>query len=131
MEHLVARLVPDNLWKIAAQLIHSAPKRKQGGGIARADDRIVLAAVVFVLSTGCSWRQLPNCFGVSHQTAHRRFSEWTQASLWTQLVKAAHKHLADACEIEWSHAIADAAASRRKSGTIRPFSPPTETDNEQ
>jgi transposase len=46
-----------------------APKRAQGGGIARAEDRDVFCAIGFVLATGCTWRHLPPTFGVSHQTA--------------------------------------------------------------
>ncbi|MFG2888094.1 transposase [Streptomyces sp. NPDC048248] len=35
----------------------------QGGGRARAGDRGVLAAILFVAATGCMWRQLPSLFG--------------------------------------------------------------------
>ncbi|MFG2203579.1 transposase [Kitasatospora sp. NPDC048715] len=38
-------------------------------------DREVLAAIVFVATSGCTWAQLPLCFGPSGPTAHRRFTE--------------------------------------------------------
>ena len=66
----------------------SSPKRAQGRGIRRVDDRQVFAAIVFVLTTGCAWRHLPPTFGVSHQTAHRRFGEWSEAALWAKLHRA-------------------------------------------
>ncbi|QZY20205.1 transposase [Streptomyces decoyicus] len=47
-----------------------APKRPQGGGRRRCDDRAVLAAIVSATSD-CTWRQLPPLFGASWQTLHR------------------------------------------------------------
>jgi transposase len=81
MDEFSRRLVPDGLWEIAGPLIPASPRRAQGGGIRRVDDRQVFAAIVFVLTTGCAWRHLPPVFGVSHQTAHRRFTEWSEAAL--------------------------------------------------
>jgi len=56
--------------------------RPQGGGRRRYGDREVLAAIIFVATTGCTWRQLPPVFGPSGPTAHRRFTEWTAARVW-------------------------------------------------
>jgi len=93
----------------------ATPKRSQGGGIPRADDRQVFAAIVFVLTTGCAWRHLPPTFGVSHQTAHRRFSEWSEAAVWARLHRAVLDRLGAAGEIDWSRAIVDGASLRAKS----------------
>ncbi|MFE7268477.1 transposase [Streptomyces sp. NPDC057592] len=41
----------------------------------------VFTAVVYVLTSGCAWRHLPETFGVSPATAHRRFTVWTQTGL--------------------------------------------------
>jgi transposase len=39
----------------------------------RADDRGVLAAIVYLVQAGCSWWKLPaQMFGISRSTAHRR-----------------------------------------------------------
>ncbi|WP_107064542.1 transposase [Streptomyces sp. NRRL S-118] len=37
-----------------------------------ADDRAVLAAIIWVATTGCTWRRLPPVFGTSWQMVHRR-----------------------------------------------------------
>nr|WP_258174754.1 transposase [Actinopolyspora mortivallis] len=58
------------------------------GGRRRAGDRAVLTAIVFVLTSGCSWRQLPPSFWVSVLTAHRRFQEWIQVGVWRRLYRA-------------------------------------------
>ncbi len=88
---LTGRLVPDDLWHLAKEAIPPTPKRPQGGGQRRADDREVLAAIVFVAGSGCSWRRLPPVFGASWQTVHRRFTEWTAAGLWDLLCAAAER----------------------------------------
>ena len=69
---MVRTWAPDDFWQIAQPLIPVPAKRPQGGGKWRADDRAVLAAIVYLVQAGCSWRKLPAAlFGVSHQTASR------------------------------------------------------------
>jgi transposase len=48
----------------------------------------VFTAIVYVLTSGCAWRDLPPSFGVSFQTGHRRFGQWTRAGLWRRLHQA-------------------------------------------
>ncbi|MFJ2058190.1 transposase [Streptomyces sp. NPDC087908] len=38
-------------------------KRPQGGGRRRAGDREALTAIIFVATSGCTWRRLPPVFG--------------------------------------------------------------------
>ncbi|GAA4368028.1 hypothetical protein GCM10023088_16520 [Actinomadura verrucosospora] len=45
----------------------------------------MLAAIIFVATTGRRWQQLPSVFGPSGPTAHRRFTEWTTARVWAKL----------------------------------------------
>jgi transposase len=116
VDEFARRLVPDGLWEIVEPLVPVTPKRVQGGGIQRVDNRQVFAAIVFVLTTGCAWRHLPPTFGVSHQTAHRRFTEWSQAALWAKLHRAVLDRLGAAGEVDWSRVIVDAASLRAKKG---------------
>lgn len=102
---LTERLVPDDLWVLVRRAIPDAPKRPQGGGRPRADDREVLAAIAFLAGSGCSWRQLPPVFGVSWQTAHRRFTEWTGAGLWDSLCAATADHHGAPLRTDWSWTI--------------------------
>ncbi|MGY1583928.1 transposase [Streptomyces sp. MN13] len=59
MVGIVERLVPDGLWELFQRLVPEAPTRPQGGGRRRHGDREVLAAIVFVATSGCTWQQLP------------------------------------------------------------------------
>lgn len=86
MAGIVERLVPDELWELFQRVVPEAPTRPQGGGRRRHGDREVLAAIVFVATSGCTWQQLPaSSFGPSGATAHRRFTEWTKARVWARL----------------------------------------------
>ncbi|GGX54292.1 hypothetical protein GCM10010341_89290 [Streptomyces noursei] len=58
---------------------------RRAGGRRRYGDREVLAAIIFVATTGRIWRQLSPVFGPSGPTAHRRFTEWTTARVWAKL----------------------------------------------
>jgi transposase len=62
---IVERLVPDELWELFQRVVPEAPTRPQGGGRRRHGDREVLAAIVFVATSGCTWQQDPPAvFGV-------------------------------------------------------------------
>ena len=80
------------------------------------DDRAVFTAIVYVLTSGCGWRELPPSFGVTVPTAHRRFTEWTRAALWRRLHHAVLNELGSRGEVDWSRAILDAASGRAKTG---------------
>lgn len=110
------RLVPDGLWELAQPLMLSQRVRPQGGGTRQRDARRVFAAVVFVLTTGCAWRQLPPVVGVSPATAQRRFVAWTEVGLWRRLHLAALDELGAGGQVDWSRAICDSASVRAKIG---------------
>lgn len=113
---LSKRLVPDELWELVAPLLPSFAARPQGGGTAPRDERAVITAVVYVLTSGCAWRYLPESFGVSPATAHRRFSAWTEAGLWRRLHRAVLDELGARGELDWTSAIVDAASVRATRG---------------
>jgi transposase len=113
---LALRLVPDELWELVEPLIPAFSPRRQGGGTAAVDDRAVFTAIVYVLTSGCSWRMLPGSFGVDFRTAHRRFGQWTRAGLWRRIHVAVLDELGSRGEIDWSRAILDAASVRAKRG---------------
>jgi transposase len=118
---MVRTWAPDDFWQVAQPLIPVPPVRPQGGGTRRVSDRAVLAAVVYLVQAGCSWRKLPAAlFGVSRPTVHRRFTEWTRAGLWERLHQQFLHRLNVVSEIDWSRAVVDSIAVRAtKRGTRR------------
>ena len=113
---LSQRSVPDELWSIVAPLLPSFSLRPQGGGTAPVDERAVFTAVVYVLTGGCAWRHLPETFGVSPTTAHRRFAAWTEAGLWRRPHQAVLDELGFRGEVDSTSVIVDAASVRAKMG---------------
>jgi transposase len=115
---LAARLVPDDLWELAEPLLPRFETRRQGGGTAAIEDRAVFTAVVYVLTAGCAWRHLPEEFGVSVPTAHRRFHAWTRVGVWPRLHRAVLDAHGVAGDVDWSSVIVDAASLRAKKGDL-------------
>jgi len=59
-------------------------------------------------------------FGISRATAHRRFTEWTNAGLWERLHQAFLHRLGVIGEIDWSRAVVDSIAVRAEKGDPKP-----------
>ncbi|WP_372472172.1 transposase [Jidongwangia harbinensis] len=77
-------------------------KRPQGGGKRRADDRAVLAAIVYLVQAGCSWWKLP-------ARLHHQFLN----------------QLGVIEEIDWSRAVVDSIAVRSLGGRSPARTPST------
>jgi transposase len=118
-------IVPDGLWDVVEPLLPTVRVRPQGGGTANLDDEAVFAAVVYVLTTGCAWRHLPPCFGLSKSTVHRRFTIWTRDGLWGRLRRAMLEHLAAAEVLDVSGVIVDSVHVRAKNGVSVPAPAPS------
>jgi transposase len=113
VEGIVERLVPDESWELFQRVVPEAPVRPQGGGRRRHGDREVLAAIVFVATSGCRWQQLPAAaFGPSGATAHRRFSEWSKARVWAKLHRLVLDELGSRGELDWSRCAIDSVNMR-------------------
>lgn len=113
---IVERLVPDSLWASFQDAAPEPPVRAQGGGRRGCDDRAVLAAIVSVATSGCTWRQLPPVFGASWQTVHRRFSDWSRARVWAKLHRIMLDQLGASGELDWSRCAIDSVSIRAVKG---------------
>lgn len=109
------------MWEIAEPLIALSKVRPQGGGSQDTPDEPLFAAIVYVLVSGCAWRALPPCFGISKSTAHRRFVIWSRAGVWERLHEAVLDRI-DACGLlDLSRVVLDSVHVRGKRGrTHRP-----------
>jgi transposase len=94
--------IPDELCLLVGPLLSSFAPRPLGGGTPAVDERAVFTAVVYVLASGCAWRHLPETFGVSSATAHRRFSAWAKDGLWRRLHQDGLDELGACGEVDWS-----------------------------
>jgi transposase len=112
----VEKYCPDSLWHLAQPLLPEHTRRHQGGGRRRIDDRSALAAIIYVLQTGCPWAALPSSFPISSKTAHRRFGQWVQAGVVQALHQAMLDVLGAAGQIDWSRAAVDSMHVRAVKG---------------
>ena len=77
------RHIPDDLWLEVQSLL--PPEKKPGtNGRPVVPFRKVLDGILFVLRTGCQWKDLGAEFG-SGSTCHRRFQEWVKMGVFRQL----------------------------------------------
>ncbi len=113
---MVERLVPDGPWELFQKVVPEAPTRPQCGERRRHGDREVWATIVFVTTTGCTWAQLPQVFGPSGPTAHRRFTEWSRARVWAKLHRLALDELGSRGELDWSRCAVDSVNMRALKG---------------
>ncbi|GGT73906.1 transposase [Streptomyces atratus] len=117
MKDLVERLAPDELWVLFRRVVPPTEvKRPQGGGRRRAGDREVLAAVIFVATSGCTWRQLPPVFGPAWQTVYRRFAQWSRDRVWARLHRVVLDELGARGELDWSRCAIDSVSVRAAKG---------------
>lgn len=103
----VEKWCPESLWLLARGLLPDVPQRHLGGGRRRLDYGTVLAAILYVLQTGCAWSAFPASLGVSAPTVHRRFTEWSAAQVFTRLHQELLDLLGTAGAIAWPRASVD------------------------
>ena len=48
------------------------------------NDREAMEAILYVLHTGCKWKEIPHSLGVSG-TIHARYKEWRQAGVFQRM----------------------------------------------
>ncbi|WP_432127683.1 IS5 family transposase [Streptomyces sp. bgisy082] len=127
MTDLVERLVPDELWALFRRVVPPAEViRPQGGGRRRAGDREALAAIIFVATSGCTWRQLPPVFGPAWPTVYRGFAQWSRERVWARLHRVILDELGARGELDWSRCAIDSVSLRAAKGG--PLTGPNPTD---
>lgn len=109
----MAELVSDELWEQIEPLLPPEPEPSPLGGRPRVTNRQTLTGIVFVLRTGIPWQALPTEMDCgSGSTCWRRFSEWTQLSVWSSLHALLLSQLGKAGAINLERAVIDSASVR-------------------
>ena len=94
---------------------HLAVRNKKTGR-PRADLKDVADGILYVLSTGCRWRDIPHDYGVSDTTCYRYFQRWvengTLPKVFTFLKEQAHRRN----YLHWRNAYLDASVVKSKKG---------------
>ncbi len=74
----------DDQWQRLRPLL---PPQRPRRGRPNLDHRRMVAAMLWVERTGCSWRALPDRFGPWH-SAYSRYQRWRKAGIWPRIVQA-------------------------------------------
>ncbi|MNJ11277.1 hypothetical protein D3C77_54470 [compost metagenome] len=77
--------IPDASWELVADLFEQ-PRRS---GRPRADDRLMLNGVLWVLCSGAAWRDMPERFG-PWSTVYQRFRDWRNQGTFDVMLKRMH-----------------------------------------
>ena len=72
----------DELWSRIEPLLPPRPEHPLGCHRPRVSDRSAMAAILFVLRTGCQWNALDATGICSCSSAYRRYREWLAAGVF-------------------------------------------------
>ena len=75
----------DAAWELVRPLM---PPQKPPSGRPRRDHRTVLTGILWVLSNGSSWRDLPEEEFGAWQTIYGRYRKWREEGLWQHITEA-------------------------------------------
>lgn len=89
--------VSDVQWEFLDPLI---PKSKATTGRPARDRRVILNAILWILSTGAPWRDLPERFG-PWQSAYHHFTKWRSQGVLDAILQALHLRLDQKGYIDW------------------------------
>jgi len=63
------------------------PEKRAGAGRPAKSNREMLNAMVYWVTTGIPWRDLPERYG-SWKSVYTRFSRWSKAGIWAEVLES-------------------------------------------
>jgi transposase len=116
----------DGQWERLRPLL---PPQKPATGRPAKDHRTVVDGILWQLTTGRPWRDLPGRFG-PWQTVYSRFRRWRQAGVWDRVLAALQAEASG--DLDWARRIAGESAIRAippvtlspHEAVVRPPAPP-------
>ena len=113
-------------WAVIAPLLPAKSK-----GHPWSDHRRVSNGILWILPSGCSWRDAPERYG-SWQTLYDRFRRWSRDGTWNRLLGALLAEMDRRGQIDWDlwcvdgtsiRALKAAAGARKKTSRRRTRAP--------
>jgi len=77
------RELRDDEWGIISAFLPPKPKR---GRRASSDDRSLINGILYVVTTGCRWREMPRKYG-PYVTAWRRLRRLQEIGVWDKIIE--------------------------------------------
>ncbi len=105
----------DEQWARLAPSIPVVPRRPDGNGRARVDDRAILNGILWVLRSGARWKDLPERYP-PYQTCHRRFQAWIDQGVFERMAQTLAGVLQEQGRIDRAEAFIDGSFVEAKNG---------------
>lgn len=105
----------DEQWAVVEPLIPRPPRRPDGRGRPRVDDRAVLNGILWILRTGAPWKDLPERYP-SYQTCHRRFQKWVRTGVLERILRALAQDLKERGRLDLTEGFIDGTFVMAKKG---------------
>ena len=99
--------LPDAAWDLVADLFTETRRN----GRPRANDRLMLNGILWVLCSGTAWRDMPERFGPL-STVYQRFRDWRNCGAFDQMLKRLHIRLNEQGLIDLETWMIDSTAVR-------------------
>lgn len=106
--------IPDALWE-RIDLVLPTYQRSRKGGRPRLLMRKVVGGILYVLSTGCQWKAMPEQFG-SGSAIHAYFQEWVKLGVFRKLWELVLGEYDDLKGIAWKWQSLDGAMTKSPLG---------------
>lgn len=91
-------------------------KRHRATGRPRADLKEIVDGILYVLSTGCRWRDLPHDYTVSYVTCYRYFQTWIQRGTLKKVFEFLKHEAHRKNYLHWRNGYLDASVVKSKKG---------------
>ncbi len=85
-------------------------------GRPRGNEREILNGILYVLSTGCRWEDLPHDIDASYQTCNRRLLEYQRRRVWQKILRELLKEANCRGKLNLTNCYHDASAIKSKRG---------------
>ncbi len=105
----------DEQWDIIKPLIPEPPKRPDGRGRPRRDNREILNGILWIMRTGAQWKDMPDRYP-PYQTCHRRFQEWVRSGVFEDILRALVKDVKERGGLDLTECFIDGSFVIAKKG---------------
>lgn len=106
----------DEQWDVIKPLIPEPPKRTDGRGRPRRDDREILNGILWIMRTGAQWKDMPERYP-PYQTCHRRFQEWVRSGAFEVILKALVQDMKERGDLDLTESFIDGTFVIAKKGS--------------